>query len=233
MKNQRKIKRRGFTLVELLVVIAIIAALAALTTPAVFSAMRRADMATDTNNLGQIFKSMTIFAMDNDGLFPSEELAEEYDISGSESSNDFFKQIFAADLLESDSEKLFWSKTARNVSSQRPPDGITTENGNFDEQATLEIGDVSYAYIPEQSNTDNGSRPLVFDTPLNNSGTEFDPDRRDGKALVLRLGGSVKGEKLDRKTNRIEDGKGDDILSVNSEVWGSLNDIEIAYPEVR
>ena len=231
MKNQPKENLRGFTLVELLVVIAIIAALAALTTPAVFSAMRRADMATDTSNLGQVFKSMTIFAMDNDGLFPSEELAEEYDLSGSESSNELFRQLFAAGELTGDSEKLFWSKTAKTISSRRPPDGITTENGDFDEQATLEAGDVSYAYIPEQTNTDEGSRPLIFDSPLNGAGTEFDPEQRKGQALMLRLGGSVKAERLKKGTNQILDGDKENILSVNSEVWGSLNDIEIAYPE--
>ena len=62
--------RRAFTLIELLVVIALIAILAALLLPALSSAKQRALTAKCFSNLHQIGLAMTMFADDNQGLYP-------------------------------------------------------------------------------------------------------------------------------------------------------------------
>ena len=58
--------RKGFTLVELLVVIAIIVALAALATPQIFKALKRAALAEALNNARQVKFALDGFAVDFD-----------------------------------------------------------------------------------------------------------------------------------------------------------------------
>jgi prepilin-type N-terminal cleavage/methylation domain-containing protein/prepilin-type processing-associated H-X9-DG protein len=60
----------GFTLIELLVVIAIIAILSAMLLPALASAKQRAWTISCNSNLHQISVGMTLFADDNNGLYP-------------------------------------------------------------------------------------------------------------------------------------------------------------------
>lgn len=71
--------RLAFTLMELLVVISIIGVLAGLLFPAVGMAMSMANDIKCDNNLSQIAKGMTIYAMSNDDLFPfnARDLAKE------------------------------------------------------------------------------------------------------------------------------------------------------------
>jgi general secretion pathway protein G len=232
MNRQTKNKRAGFTLVELLVVIAIIVGLAAMTTPAVFKALKKAEQTTSINNLKDIHKSMTMFGMDNDGLFPSEELSGEYGISSGDSSNKLFAQLFAAKLIDSEYENLFWVKGGQTC-SKKEPDGITTQDKRFSEQKTLQPGDVGYAYVAEQTNTDNSGRPLIFDSPPSASGFDFDEELRSGKVMILRIGGDVKAEKLDMATGKLLDGEKKELFNVSAEVWGNKEHLDVAYPEMK
>jgi prepilin-type N-terminal cleavage/methylation domain-containing protein len=230
MKLQTRKVRTGFTLVELLVVIAIIVALASMATPAIFKALRRAAMAENVSNIKQIKLTMDSFAMDNDSVYPSEDTADFYEIQGSETSNDLLRQLFASG--NTNSERIFWVKGSK-VCNKAKPDDTTTVGGKFNQQETLQAGDCGFAYVEEQSQTDNPSRPLLFDSPPTAQGLEFDPDLWDQKAVVLRIDGSAKPERLN-PNNKLMDGDNKELLTTASEVWGSATtNIQIAYPRKK
>jgi prepilin-type N-terminal cleavage/methylation domain-containing protein len=63
-------RRSGFTLVELLVVIAVIAILAAVSFPAVMSALANARGTTATNKLGEVAKGCTAYSTSNREYLP-------------------------------------------------------------------------------------------------------------------------------------------------------------------
>lgn len=214
-------------MVELLVVIAIIVALAAMATPAIFKALGRAAMAENVSNAKQVKITLDMFAMDNDGVFPSRDSAAFYEIPGTETSNDLFKQLFAAGTTSS--EKIFWVKGSKMCNRVRPDD-VTTQGGVFDANITLRAGDCGWAFVEDQTNVDNPSRPLFFDSPPTGSGLIFDPELWDKKAVVVRIDGSAQTMKLN-PSNKIMDGANKELLTTSSEVWGnSVTNIRIAYP---
>ena len=227
MKLTTTNNRKGFTLVELLVVIAIIVALAAMATPAIFKALGWAAMAESVSNGRQIKLIMDSFAMDNDGVYPSEENADFYQSGPTDTSNGLFKQLFASG--NTNSEKIFWVKGSK-VCNQKRPDDVTTEGGVFAVGKCLEAGDNGWAYVQDQTNVDNPSRPLIFDSPPTAAGLTFDPELWDKKAIVVRIDGSASTVRLNT-TNQLMDNDNKQLLTNASEVWGS-SDItpRIAYP---
>ena len=73
MKRSRLIQ--GFTLIELMVVIALIAALAAVAIPMVGSTVRHAAEGTSKGNLAAIRGMISVYYTNNEGLFPTDNLA--------------------------------------------------------------------------------------------------------------------------------------------------------------
>lgn len=67
--------RRAFTLVELLVVVAVIGILAALLLPALARSKETTKRVTCAGNLRQLHLATTLYAGDNDGVFPARDLA--------------------------------------------------------------------------------------------------------------------------------------------------------------
>ena len=224
MKLTNKRIRKGFTLVELLVVIAIIVALAALATPAIFKALGRAAMAESVSNGHQVKITMDLFAMDNDGVYPSEDSADFYG-TGSTTSNDLFKQLFASG--STNSEKIFWVKGSQ-MCNKAKPDDVTTTGGGFSQPKTLEAGDCGWAMLEDQPQPLNPSRPLIFDSPPTGEGKLFDGELWGLKAIVVRIDGSAKPERLPPRF-KLLDGDNKELLTTASEIWGP-SEIDIAYP---
>ncbi len=209
-------------------VISIIVALAAMATPQIFKALGRMALTENVNNARQVKLALDMFASDNDGVFPSRDTAEFYETPGDDGkSNSLFLQLFAARSTES--EKEFWVKNSQ-VCNKSKPDNVTTVDGKFEQDETLKAGDCGWAYVEEQTNGKKASRPLLFDSPPTGSGLEFDPELWDGKAVVVRIDGSVRPERLN-PSNKVMDGANKELLTTDSEVWGAAtHDIEIAYP---
>src|SRR5215469_3777883 len=68
--ERRSIGKKAFTLIELLVVIAIIAILAAILLPVLSSAQERGKRAQCINNLKQVGVACTMYAQENNDIFP-------------------------------------------------------------------------------------------------------------------------------------------------------------------
>ena len=227
MKLTNKRIRKGFTLVELLVVIAIIVALAAMATPAIFKALKRAAMAENVSNGRQVKMFMEIFASDNDGVYPSEDTADFYETGASATSNDLFKQLFASG--STNSEKIFWVKGSK-LCDPKKADDVFSLGGVFSPTRCLEAGENGWAMVEDQTNTDNPSRPLIFDSPPTGAGRIFDGELWDMKVVVVNIDGSAGTRNLNPSFELLDDDD-KELLTNTSEVWGSsATEPEIAYP---
>src|SRR6266481_7933778 len=69
-KSSPPLVKRAFTLIEFLVVVAAIGILAALSVPALTSALERAKATKDMSNLRQIGAATQMYMNDNNGVFP-------------------------------------------------------------------------------------------------------------------------------------------------------------------
>ncbi len=214
--------RKGFTLVELLVVIAIIVALAALATPQIFKALKRAALAEALNNVRQVKFALDDFALDFDGQYPNEDTAEAVseNLGGGQTSNAFFRQLFMAGSTQS--ESIFWVKNSP-VASKSAPDDKTTEGGKPQENLVLEPGDCHWAYVTEQTNTSNVSRPLLLDGYKRGT-TDFDSELWDRKVVVLRIDSSAKPMRMRLSDDKVLDGDKKDIMTSEAAAWDNLTD---------
>lgn len=216
----------GFTLVELLVVIVIIAALAGLTAPMVIRQRKKADQTEAVNNARQI--GLALFEFETAyNSFPDKNTVADVTTNtgtsltlGSSSSNDFFRQLIAAEI--SSSEGMFYAKAAYS----KKPDNIF----NTADKA-LANGEVGFGYLMNNdvafSTAGNPARPLVCAPLFSADGKsisangEFDLDLYDLKAVVLRIDNSVTSLPLLRNTKLAQLGGGKNLLSTGVDtVWG-------------
>lgn len=196
-------------------------------TPCVFRAADRAAMAEAVGNGKQVKLALDSFAMDHNGAYPIDDLALKHKCPNDGSTNALFRQLFANGNTRS--ERIFWAKGSA-VCTKRAPDDVTVTKGSFDPSETLKPGDCGWAYVRNQTNVDNPSRPLLVDSPPAASGLTFDPDLWDGKVIVVRIDSSAIPHRLDPH-NRLLDGDNKELLTTASQVWGSsTTEVEIAYP---
>ena len=137
-----------------------------------------------------------------------------FDLSGN-SSNAIFRQLFAAEITES--EILFYAKTR---------DAIKPDN-NISHGEALKKGEVGFAYISGLSSKDNPSTPITL-TPLIPGTTKFDPKPYGGKAIIGQLDNSARTYDIN-KDGHVYDKDGD-ILSPNHPIWNGKTPT-IHYPE--
>ena len=217
MRIQGTSARKGFTGLELLVVVAVVVVGAALATPQIFKALKRAALAEGINNARQVKLALDNFATDFDGQFPNDDTGEGVleGGTGSTYSNDYFRQLFLAGVIES--EFIFWVKNS-GVASKGAPDDKIKQNGRMQPELILEQGDAHWAYITDQTNLGTGSRPLILDGYQ--AGTsEWDPDTWDNKVIVVRIDGAFKPMRMRITDNKVLDGSGKDILSAQADAW--------------
>ncbi|HEY1121104.1 MAG TPA: hypothetical protein VGE67_05870 [Haloferula sp.] len=104
---------------------------------------------------------------------------------GSSNSNELFRQLIAAGATKS--ESVFWFKSSGTP--RRP-------NGRLGSDA-LAKGECSFTYIAGLSSSSDPAAPLVV-APVIPGTSKFDPKPLGGKAVVLRVDGSVKLEAIDK-----------------------------------
>ena len=217
MRIQGTSARKGFTGLELLVVVAVVVVGAALATPQIFKALKRAALAEGINNARQVKLALDNFATDFDGQFPNDDTGKGVleGGTGSTYSNDYFRQLFLAGATES--EFIFWVKNS-GVASKGAPDDKIKQKGRMQPELILEQGDAHWAYITDQTNLGTGSRPLILDGYQ--AGTsEWDPDTWDNKVIVVRIDGAFKPMRMRITDNKVLDGSGKDILSAQADAW--------------
>ena len=232
MRIQGTSARKGFTGLELLVVVAVVVVGAALATPQIFKALKRAALAEAVSNARQVKLALDTFATDFDGQFPNDDTGEGVVSGGTGTtySNDYFRQLFLSGATES--ESIFWVKNSA-VASKGAPDDKIKESGKMQAELILEQGDVHWAYINDQTNLSTGSRPLILDGYPKNE-AEFDPDTWDNKVIVVRIDGAAKPMRMRVTDNKVLDGSNKDILSSSADAWDgeSTQDI-LKQPEPR
>ena len=210
----------------LVTVVIVVIALAALATPQIYKANKRAALAEAVSNARHVKLALDTFATDFDGQFPNDDTGEGVVSGGTGTtySNDYFRQLFLAGATES--ESIFWVAGSPIAASTPPDEKFKSAEGRMVADWILERGDVHWAYISDQTNFSTGSRPLILDGyPKNES--EFDPDIWDNKAIVVTVDGAAKPMRIRPTDGRVLDWKGKSILSSQADAWDGESPAEL------
>ena len=185
---------------------------------------KKADQTEAVNNAKQI--GLAMFEFENAyGSFPdgnatiSQITAGNFTISSPSTSNDYFRQLMAAEI--SQSEAMFYAKAGYS----KKPDNVYLPSGT-----ALAAGEVGFGYIMNGtaafSTAGNPSRPIVvaplaFTASVATDG-KFDVDMYDAKAVVLRIDNSVQSLNVTRSTQQASLGGNATLLTTgDSTVWGT------------
>lgn len=150
---------------------------------------KKADMITAMNNSKKLFFLMVEFDQDF-GSFPNDDTANDDDDLKNykgKHSNDYLGQFIAGGYTLS--EEIFHAKGGSNT-VKKPDNDISTK------AKTLEAGECGFAYVKGLSTSDHSGKPLLL-APMTGKGFKFDPEPYNGKAIVLRIDGSVKIYQID------------------------------------
>ncbi len=204
------------------IVASILFVLALFFAPLLLRSRKKSNQTEATSNARQI--GLALFEFETDyGEFPNETTkalvknnpGTTIDLTGT-SSNTLFRQIFAANITQS--ESMFFAKTK----DSRKPDGIITPEN------ILESGECGFSYIAGLSSKDDPSTPIAL-TPLIPGTTKFDPKPFKGFAVVLQIDNSVRSYKIENDGHIYRDGK--NLLSPKHPIWKGIAP-DIRYPDL-
>jgi prepilin-type N-terminal cleavage/methylation domain-containing protein len=159
-------KTNAFTLIELLVVISIIAILAGIALPAFTSVQVRGRQTQALSNVKQIVLACKLFAMDNSGNFPNNQLDPTTlqpsstlgPVTQSMGSNGAFAQLFPDYLTN---ETIFCEQGS--AFTPTPADNVIDVPMVATPVKTLVKGENTFAYVLGLTDTSNALFPLVAD----------------------------------------------------------------------
>jgi hypothetical protein len=134
---------------------------------------------------------------------------------GENSSNDFFRQLLASGMAQS--EVIFHAK----VKGARQPDGIFTRG------EALKKGECGFTYFVGALESDNPRRPIVV-APMISGTDRFDPKPFEGKAVVLKLDNSMASLPIDKDGHVFIDGR--NMMETHHPIWDGHAPV-IAWPE--
>ena len=135
---------------------------------------------------------------------------------GNKSSNDFFRQVIAAEIVQS--EHMFYA----HVAGTRKPDNV------FTGYKALEKGECGFTYFIGATDSCDPNRPLVV-IPMIPGTDRFDPKPFEGKAVVLRADNSVTSLTIDKQGHAVFEGK--NLMDPKHPVWQGKPP-SIAWPDL-
>lgn len=147
---------------------------------------------------------------------PVREATGSTDPMGIVSSNDYFRQLFAAGIVSS--ESMFHVR----VPGARLPDDVVTPG------EALKKGECSFTYLLGALITDNPARPLVV-APMIPGTNRFDREFFEGKATILRMDNSVVSLEIDKHGQVILQGR--NLMDPSHPVWDG-HPPAIAWPDL-
>ncbi len=158
----------------------------------------------------------------DDGTAPEvKEVTESKLTLGNRNSNDYFRQLIAAEV--SQSESMFYAR----IPGCRKPDNV------FSSTNALKKGEVGFSYIAGLSSASHPKRPLVV-TPLIPGTGRFDPKPFGGYALILPVDGSITRSGPFHPINpkgEVIDASGKHVPDPANPIWGGEKPV-IRWPDL-
>jgi len=134
---------------------------------------------------------------------------------GTSSSNDYFRQLIAAEMTTS--EVMFYARTP----GTHKPDNVMTG------KRALEKGECGFAYVYGLSSAGNPNRPLVL-YPVVPGKLLFNRKLHDGTMVMLKMDNSVTSLPIDKSGRAIFNGK--DLFDPSQPFWGGKVPV-VKWPE--
>lgn len=204
-----------------IIILVVVSFLGALSDPLILDSHRNPNRTQAINNAKQIGLALLAFE-DEYSTFPNDMTAKDFienhpsyqqDLAGT-SANAMLRQL----ILNSENGR---SEDMFKLTDYDIPDG------NIAPGEILKKGEISFAYISDQSSANNPSRAIIL-APLIPGTKKFDPKPFDGRAIVIKIDNSAGIYKI-HEDGTIHDKDGD-ILSPKHPFWNGKTPT-IHYPE--